>query len=1010
MIGKTISHYKILSKLGEGGMGIVYKAEDTKLDRIVALKFLPSHLTASDTDKARFIQEAKAAAALNHPNVCVIHDIQEHDGPAQTDLAGKRQFIVMEYVEGQTLRDIVGAHGHVPLPIRDVINYATQIADALKAAHAKDIIHRDIKSENIMVTPTGQVKVMDFGLAKLRGSVKLTKTSSTAGTLSYSSPEQIQGQKVDARSDIFSFGVVLYEMLTGRLPFKGEYESALIYSILDEEPEPVQKFIPGVSSELIHLVNRILEKDPENRYQSIKDVLIDLKRVKRDTDQVSRESLKPIPVTDKNRGAEKPKKRLWISMSAAAVLMILVIWFVGQKLVRKGNEASAITENSVAVMYFDDRSGEDNLGKILTEMLTSNLSRCKQINVISSQHLFDILKRMGKEDIETIDRSVATDVAASARVQTMLLGSIYRIGSTLNVNAQLCDVRTGSVIGPAQAQGGQVEDIYQMVNLLTEDVIQLMGVSRPADSQPLKINDVTTYSFEAYKHYQKGMENTWRFNWQDGRREFREAVRIDTTFAMAHCYLAFSTGVFKVANPLSDLSSEQENMRLAKKYSQKATDRERGIINTYSAFIKRDYHSFLARAKELTQNYPGEKEVQFRLGTANYFAGNYMEAVKAYNKVLEMDPKFADAYNMLSYVYSNMNEHEKAISAVRNYIALLPDVSNTYDSAFEMYLMAGQYDAAYKICDDALKMNPQWTEFRQYQSYIHLFRSDGDRAREENREIAKLDPSWELDLVNDLGCFHMVEGRYQAAVAEFQKAVSLAHKKGDAEREINARLVLGKSYSLAGNYSKAIKEFSGVKKRSKEIYNHSYNTWPVRTEYYSGVTFIRQRDYEEAKAAAESIKNYIVSNNLDDILMDYYYVLLAEVYMKNAQHTATANMISKVSGFTQWNFPLCRSIKADLLAQQGRFDDAIHAYQEFYNDWKTTRASFGGDFFDYFLERSLVYYRVAQLYERMRNRQQAVLNYKKALDQWKNADENFSKLIDIKSRLEELSGKNEYDR
>jgi serine/threonine protein kinase len=321
MIGQTISHYKILEKLGEGGMGVVYKAEDTKLDRIVALKFLPSHLTANDTDKARFIQEAKAAAALNHPNVCVIHDIQEHDG---------QQFIVMEYVEGQTLRELSKSHGNVPIPTQDAINYATQIADALKAAHSKDIIHRDIKSENIMITSTGQIKVMDFGLAKLRGSVKLTKTSTTAGTLSYSSPEQIQGKEADARSDIFSFGVVLYEMLTGRLPFKGDYESALIYSILDEEPEPVQKFIPGVSSELIHIINRILEKDPENRYQSMKDVLIDLKRVKRDTEKTVTPIQKATFQEERTNVFRNKFKKygLFSFVSIPVVIVIILVFFI----------------------------------------------------------------------------------------------------------------------------------------------------------------------------------------------------------------------------------------------------------------------------------------------------------------------------------------------------------------------------------------------------------------------------------------------------------------------------------------------------------------------------------------------------------------------------------------------------------------------------------------------------------------------------------------------------------
>jgi len=233
MIGEIVSHYQILEKLGEGGMGVVYKAHDTKLDRIVALKFLPSHLTRSDTDKARFLQEAKAAAALNHPNVCTIHEIHDE---------GENLFIVMEYVEGKTLRDIV--HDNLPkvLNIGEIVDIAIQTAEALKIAHRKGIVHRDIKSDNIMFTEAGQVKIMDFGLAKLRGSLKMTKTSSTVGTLAYMSPEHLQGKDVDARSDIFSFGVVLYEMLTGQLPFKGDYDSAMMYAILNEEPEPIQKY------------------------------------------------------------------------------------------------------------------------------------------------------------------------------------------------------------------------------------------------------------------------------------------------------------------------------------------------------------------------------------------------------------------------------------------------------------------------------------------------------------------------------------------------------------------------------------------------------------------------------------------------------------------------------------------------------------------------------------------------------------------------------------------------
>ncbi|MDL1893175.1 serine/threonine protein kinase, partial [Sphingobacteriales bacterium CHB3] len=270
MIGQTISHYNIIDKLGEGGMGVVYKAQDTKLDRLVALKFLPPHLNTSEAEQERFLQEAKAASALNHPHVCNIHAIGEHEGPAYAGaLAGKQSFIDMEFVEGETLRKRIA--GGI-LKVDEAIGYAIQIGEALHEAHSKGIVHRDIKCENIMINTRNQIKVMDFGLAKLKGSLKLTKASSTVGTLAYMAPEQIQGGEVDGRSDIFSFGVVLFEMLTGKLPFRGEHDAAVMYSILNEEPEPLQKYLPDPPPEISHIISKSLEKNPDDRYQSVADM------------------------------------------------------------------------------------------------------------------------------------------------------------------------------------------------------------------------------------------------------------------------------------------------------------------------------------------------------------------------------------------------------------------------------------------------------------------------------------------------------------------------------------------------------------------------------------------------------------------------------------------------------------------------------------------------------------------------------------------------------------------
>ena len=251
MIGETISHYKILEKLGEGGMGVVYKAHDTKLNRDVAIKFLPQAISKAGVERERFLQEAQAVAALNHPNICVIFEINDD---------AEQPYIVMEYVDGSTIRTKLE---NGPFKLDDAVKYGIQIGEALNEAHSKGIVHRDIKADNIIINSKGQAKVMDFGLAKLKGSMKLTRTSSTVGTLGYMAPEQIQGGEVDTRSDIFAFAVLFFEMLTGKLPFRGEHEAAMIYSIVNEDPEPIQKYLPEISGEIVHILGKGFSGQPE---------------------------------------------------------------------------------------------------------------------------------------------------------------------------------------------------------------------------------------------------------------------------------------------------------------------------------------------------------------------------------------------------------------------------------------------------------------------------------------------------------------------------------------------------------------------------------------------------------------------------------------------------------------------------------------------------------------------------------------------------------------------------
>jgi serine/threonine protein kinase len=334
MIGQTILHYKILEKLGEGGMGVVYKARDTKLNRIVALKFLPDRVNQDNTAKERFLQEAQAVAALNHSHICTIYGIEEFN---------ESVFMVMEFLEGGTLSDKLPYH-----KINDALKIAVEIGEALQEAHSKGIVHRDIKADNIMLTAKGEAKVMDFGLAKLKGALKLTRTSSTVGTLGYMAPEQIQGGIVDHRSDIFSFGVLLFEMLTGKLPFRGEHEAAIVYSVVNEEPETIQNYLPEASGELQHILSRALEKDPEDRYQSAADIVSELKRLLKHSTGERKKSaiISTVPPVSSASSADSVKtqglfnKNKWIIGGSTGIIALGIILYL---LFFNNSNSSALT-------------------------------------------------------------------------------------------------------------------------------------------------------------------------------------------------------------------------------------------------------------------------------------------------------------------------------------------------------------------------------------------------------------------------------------------------------------------------------------------------------------------------------------------------------------------------------------------------------------------------------------------------------------------------------------------
>jgi serine/threonine protein kinase/Tfp pilus assembly protein PilF len=724
MIGRTISHYKILDKLGSGGMGVVYKAEDTKLHRNVAIKFLPPELTRDPESKERFVQEARAASALDHPNICTIYEIGETED--------EQLFIAMAYYEGENLKDKIE---RVPLAVEKAVDIGIQIAQGLSKAHEQGIIHRDIKPANIMITGDGLVKILDFGLAKLSGQSRVTQTGTTYGTTSYMSPEQTKGEGADSRTDIWSLGVVLFEALSGKRPFGGDYGQAVIYSILNEAPGSLADLRSDIPSALVEIVDRCLDKEPAGRFQSMGDLCHDLEWLKEDSRLETQPYAKPIFPKLRKKRAWPIKVPLFLILS---VFLIVSGYFLLRNASEEEEDAAGQArgfgwENSIAVLPFADLSPLKDQAYFcdgMTDEIISKLSRLKKLKVISRTSVMQY--RDAEVDV--------TEIGNKLNVANILEGSVRREGDRIRVIAQLIDARDGFYLW-SETYERDLESVFKVQEEVARTIADVMRVKFTADNLAKLLSD-SPENVEAYEYYLRGMHTLTNRYEVTGKEDdfhtavkmFEQAIAADPGYAFPYVGLAWAyMDRFNVKNDDEDLARSVRNCEKAYEMRPDLAEANsaRATVHLIRLELDEAYHGF-KRALELSPN-----KGMIIQETAGFYRniGLYDQAVQLYRRALELNPLNTMTHVVLIMSLVNSGQFDEAMVRIEKALELEPTSLWCLKFKAELHVLRKEFEKAEAVIARAEKIRPGSSFMRDPKAILCASRGMEEEALA-NRESA----------------------------------------------------------------------------------------------------------------------------------------------------------------------------------------------------------------------------------------------------------------------------------
>jgi len=979
--GSTFAgRYQIIEELGKGGMGKVYKAHDTKIKEKIALKLIKPEIAKDKKTIERFNNELRVARRIRHKNVCQMFDLGEDKGT---------HFITMEFVDGQDLKKLIRQTGQ--LAIGTTINIAKQVCDGLVEAHTLGVVHRDLKPSNIMIDSDGNARIMDFGIARSLKAKGITGAGVMIGTPEYMSPEQVEGKEVDQRSDIYSLGVILYEMVTGGVPFEGDTPLSIAVKHKTESPPDPKDLNAQIPNDLSHVILHCLEKEKEKRYQRAEDVLTGLENIEKGLPTTEKIVTKRKPLTSKEITVTFGLKKLLIP--ALAVIALAVIAIVIWQLVPQKKAAPLAPEGkpSLAVMHFKNNTGDeslDHLRTMLPDLLITDLSQSKYLRVLSREKLFEILGQLDQLAAETYSADVLQEVAVQGGINHVLLGSYARMGGVFRIDVVIQKASTGEIIGSDRIEARGEEDVFPKVDELTKRIKTNFKLSDEEIASDLDrdVGMITTSSPEAYKLYIEGKKYLATNN-RRSIRLFEKAIEIDPEFAMAYQRMSIAYW------GLGLLTERKKSIQKALELSDRISDRERYLIQgNFYQNSEKTYDKAIEAYTNLLELYPEDIIVNIPLGILYRDLEEWDRAVERYEVNVNTKHVALGSYIGLARAYRGKGFYDEANKALETYITNFSDNAKCHREKVINYYEQGKLDLALAEMDKAFLLDSTHHENFVYTGEIYVYREDFIKAEEQYQKLLDArEPIGRMRGITHLARFYRLQGEFEKAKSMSNQGIELTREMGEYRWGSDFHRDLAQIHLRTGNPEQAIKECDLALESASDIEDLDRQR---RALYTKGLAYLEMKSFEETQRVADKLLE-VIEEGMKKKAIRLHYHLMGMMELENGNYAKAIVNFKDALALLSGGPLTKRADFIDSLAlafyKAGNSENARKEYE------KLTSLTTGRDGHGEIYAKS--FYMLGKIYEQQGNKAKAIEYYEKFLSLWKDADLGIAEVEDAKKRL-----------